>query len=139
MMIIMRLTISSISFWSDNFRQIVIIFHKFKRFKMLQMFVYILEWVPSRIWWIQEWWKSLWFFSSFHIDSFRETQTCTVRSTHLTPLTKSPIAKNWHIFIYASIIIIRMVRICIVFIQMASHYVLLGFGHFKNITYVICI
>ena len=133
MMIIMRLTISSISFWSDNFRQIVIIFHKFKRFKRLQMFVYILEWVPG----FGEYKNDenhYDFFSSFHIDSFRETQTCTVRSTHLTPLTKSPIAKNWHIFIYASIIIIRMVRICIVFIQMASHYLLLGFGDFKNIT-----
>ena len=105
---------------------------------MLQMFVYILEWVPG----FGEYKNDenhYDFFSSFHIDSFRETQTCTVRSTHLTPLTKSPIAKNWHIFIYASIIIIRMVRICIVFIQMASHYLLLGFGHFKNITYVICI
>ena len=69
---------------------------------MLQMFVYILEWVPG----FGEYKNDenhYDFFSSFHIDSFRETQTCTVRSTHLTPLTKSPIAKNWHIFIYASI------------------------------------
>ena len=85
MMIIMRLTISSISFWSDNFRQIIIIFHKFKRFKC--SYILILKCVPA----FGEYKNDenhYDFFSSFHIDSFRETQTCAVRSTHLTPRTK---------------------------------------------------
>ena len=133
MMIIMRLTISSISFWSDNFRQIIIIFHKFKRFKC--SYILILKCVPAFGEYAQEWWKSLWFFSSFHIDSFRETQTCAVRSTHLTPRTKVLLQKigtfsnalvslllGWYAFALDD-----------VFIQMVSHYLLLGFGQFKKI------
>ena len=130
MMIIMRLTISSISFWSDNFRQIIIIFHKFKRFKC--SYILILKCVPA----FGEYKNDenhYDFFSSFHIDSFRETQTFAVRSTHLTPRTKSPIAKNWHIFKCASIIIIRMVRICVtldnVFIQNSNSNNIISSNH----------